>query len=85
MKKPADWIRTRQENKRQNLKNVHLEKKGLKVKKDLFFHFMAICNFALKIETSLPKRVIKPISETRKTYKILVHLSLIFSFLNEKI
>ena len=47
---------------------------------------MTTYNFALKIETSLPKSVIRPaISETRKAYDILVYLSFIYSFLNENV
>ena len=41
-------------------------------------------NFALKIETSLAKRVVKPISETRNA-NITVYVWFISSFLDKKI
>ena len=58
-----DWIGTRQENKCH--KPTKRAWKYTKV--NIFFHCMTnFYNFALKIETSPAKRVVKPISETKK-------------------
>ena len=37
-------------------------------------------NFALKIETSIAKRVVKPISETRNFNDVIVYVWFIYSF-----
>ena len=48
-----------------NRKNLHFDKKDLKVKEHIDFRFHDFHNFALKIETSWAKRVIKLILETK--------------------
>ena len=41
-------------------------------------------NFALKIETTLSKRVAKPISETKNNIDVIVYASFTYSFLDKK-
>ena len=64
--------------------NAYFEKKCPKVKKNLlFFHFMTtVYNFALKIETSWSKRVVKSNSKSRKANDVIV--CLIYSFLKKE-
>ena len=58
------WITTKAK-KFHNMKNIHFEKKCPKIKKHIIFPLITIFyNFALKLETSWAKKVVKPILET---------------------
>ena len=62
-----------------------LRKRARKSKNILFFYFMTtFYNFALKKETTLSKRVAKPISETKNNMDVIVYASFIYSFLDKK-
>ena len=66
----VDWISTRR-----------VRERAWKLKNISFFHFMTtFYNFALKIETSIAKRVVKPISETRNFNDVIVYVWFIYSF-----
>lgn len=79
VKNLVDWINTRREKVSQP-KNVRFEKKARKLKKHVIFYFMiTFYNFALKIETSWTKGMVKPISETRIPNATV---SLVYSFLD---
>ena len=55
----VDWISTSEKTNVTTSKNADFEKKGPKIKSVSFFHFMTtFYNFALKIGTSLGKRVV---------------------------
>ena len=55
-----------------------------KLKINFFFHFMTtIYNFALKMETSLAKSVVKAILETKNANNFIVYICFIYLFLKK--
>ena len=55
-----------------------------KLKINFFFHFMTtIYNFALKMETSLAKSVVKAILETKNANNFIVYIFFIYLFLKK--
>ena len=64
-----------------NLKSEYFEKKYPKTKKKNFF---SVYNFALKIKTSLAKKIVKPILETWNAKHVIVYV-LFIRFQTKKI
>ena len=64
-----------------NLKSEYFEKKYPKTKKKNFF---PVYNFALKIKTSLAKKIVKPILETWNAKHVIVYV-LFIRFQTKKI
>ena len=58
-----------------------LRRSNQKLKKTTHYfpHMITFCNFALKIETSWVKQVVKPILETWNANDVIVYVWLIYS------
>ena len=80
-KKWVDWLTTRQEKNVTNSKMCILKKMCPKIKKIFFPLVTTFYNFALKIETSWAKRVVKPILESWNAANVIAYVSFIHSLI----